>query len=159
MPRTSAIIAAKRQASTNFAIVVCFDVKDAAVGEASQPGTGLGYGAGDCQGGVVRRATFPLPLEREQKETMPSLPGNGQRPDPVELFGAALVFLPISGTPDHERSPRRPRRLSDGRKQTELQFTGPESGSASATTCFARHTGLARERWCTRWPFSRRFPA
>ena len=50
---------------------------------------------------------------------MPSLPGNRQRPDPVELFGAALVFLPISGTPDHEPSRRRRRRLPDVRKKTD----------------------------------------
>jgi hypothetical protein len=31
MPRTSAIIAAKRRQSTDFAIVVSFDVKEAAV--------------------------------------------------------------------------------------------------------------------------------
>jgi hypothetical protein len=35
---------------------------------------------------------------------MPSLPGDRQRPDPVERFGAASVFLPMSGTPDHEPS-------------------------------------------------------
>src|SRR5713226_3549903 len=70
---------------------------------------------------VARRgfwgATFRLPLEREEKETMPSLPGDRQRPDPVELFGAASVFLPISGTPDDEPSRRRRRRLPDVRKK------------------------------------------
>jgi hypothetical protein len=49
-------------------------------------------------------ATFRLPLEREEKETMLSLPGDRQRPDPVKLFGAGSVFLPISGTPEHEPS-------------------------------------------------------
>ena len=62
-------------------------------------------------------ATFRLPLEREEKETMPSLPGNRQRKDPVELFGAASVFLPISGPPDYELSRRRRRRLPDVRKK------------------------------------------
>ena len=42
-------------------------------------------------------ATFPIPPEGV--EAMPSLHGNVQRPDPVELFGAASVFLPISEMP------------------------------------------------------------
>src|SRR5262249_39094082 len=50
---------------------------------------------------------------------MPSLPGNRHRPDPVERFGAALVFVPIGGTPDHEPSRRRPGRFPDVRKQTD----------------------------------------
>ena len=70
-----------------------------------------------CRLKAVSWATFRLPLEREEKETMPSLPGDRQRPDPVELFGAASVFLPISGTPDHEPSRRRRRRLPDVRKK------------------------------------------
>ena len=82
MPRTSAIIAAKRQASTNFAIVVCFDVKDAAVGEASQPGTALGSGAGDCQGGVVRRATFSFPSKERKKNPCRRCLGTGSGQTP-----------------------------------------------------------------------------
>jgi len=43
MPRTSAIIAAKRRLSTDFAIVVSFDMKEAAVsGTLRRPETGLG---------------------------------------------------------------------------------------------------------------------
>ena len=51
---------------------------------------------------VARRgfwgAKFPIPPEGGS-ETMPSLHGNVQRPDPVELFGAASVFSPISEMP------------------------------------------------------------
>ena len=63
---------------------------------------------------------FSFSSKERKKETMPSLPGNRQRPDLVELFGAALVFLPISGTPGHEPSRRRRRRLPDVRKKNRL---------------------------------------
>jgi hypothetical protein len=60
---------------------------------------------------------FGFPSKERKKKTMPSLPGDRRRPDPVELFAAASVFLPISGTPDHEPSRRRRRRLPDVRKK------------------------------------------
>src|SRR6516225_6342150 len=38
---------------------------------------------------------------------MPSTRGNTHRPDPVLLFGAASVLLPLSGTPNQEPEWRR----------------------------------------------------
>jgi hypothetical protein len=50
---------------------------------------------------------------------MPSLPGDRQRPDPIELFRAASVVLPISGTPLLEPSRRRHRKPPDVRKKID----------------------------------------
>jgi hypothetical protein len=56
-------------------------------------------------------ATFPIPPVG--KEALPSLHGNMQGPDPVELFGAASVFFLIREKSDEwipEREPSRRRR-------------------------------------------------
>jgi hypothetical protein len=71
---------------------------------------------------VARRGfwgvTFPN-SPPEGGEVLPSLHGNMQWPDPVELFGAASVLLPMSGRRCLNHPGAEHRRLRSVRNKTE----------------------------------------